>query len=115
MRLMRRVIVLVMLALAPVPALAAAIAVTLFKDPSCGCCEENARYLEQHGFTVAVKPTRDMSAVHETAGVPQGLEGCHATFVDGYVVEGHVPVVAIRKLPRERPAIRGISLPGMPD
>jgi hypothetical protein len=30
-------------------------------------------------------------------------------------VEGHVPVTAINKLLTERPNIKGISLPGMPD
>jgi hypothetical protein len=110
-----RLVLLVMLALVPLPAVAAAIAATLYKDPDCDCCQEYARYLEQHGFAVEVKATREMSAVHEQFGVPSGLEGCHATAVGGYVVEGHVPVAAIRKLLAERPAIRGISLPGMPE
>jgi hypothetical protein len=35
-------------------------------------------------------------------------------FVDGYVVDRHVPVNLIRKLLSERPAIAGITLPGMP-
>ena len=35
-------------------------------------------------------------------------------FVDGYVVGGHVPVEVIRKMLSERPAIAGITLPGMP-
>jgi hypothetical protein len=35
--------------------------------------------------------------------------------IGGYVVEGHVPVGAINKLLKERPNIKGISLPGMPD
>ena len=35
-------------------------------------------------------------------------------FIEGYVVDGHVPVEAIRKLLAERPAIAGITLPGMP-
>jgi hypothetical protein len=35
--------------------------------------------------------------------------------IEGYVVEGHVPVGAIRKLISERPRIKGISLPGMPE
>ena len=34
--------------------------------------------------------------------------------IDGYAVEGHVPVEVIEKLLRERPTIRGVSLPGMP-
>jgi hypothetical protein len=31
------------------------------------------------------------------------------------VVEGHVPIGPVKRLLSERPAIRGISLPGMPD
>ncbi|MFC6388742.1 MULTISPECIES: DUF411 domain-containing protein [Methylorubrum] len=34
--------------------------------------------------------------------------------IDGYVVEGHVPVAQVKRLLAERPAIKGISLPGMP-
>jgi hypothetical protein len=109
-----RLALLLMVVLVPLPALAAALAATLYKDPDCDCCQEYAHYLERHGFAVEVKATREMSAVHEQFGVPFGLEGCHATFVEGYVVEGHVPVAAIRKLLAERPAIRGIALPGMP-
>ena len=46
--------------------------------------------------------------------MPEDLEDCHISTMDGYVVEGHVPIAAIRKLPTERPAITGITLPGMP-
>ncbi|MBV8165836.1 MAG: CopG family transcriptional regulator [Alphaproteobacteria bacterium] len=106
---------LAMAVFAPVPAFAAGIAATVYKDPDCDCCQDYARYLEQNGFAVTVTATREMSAVHEQFGVPHGLEGCHATAVGGYVVEGHVPVAAIRKLLAERPAIRGIALPGMPE
>jgi hypothetical protein len=42
------------------------------------------------------------------------VEGCHTTLVDGYVVEGHVPIGPVLRMLAERPAIRGISLPGMP-
>jgi hypothetical protein len=110
----RRVVLLGMLALAPRPGVAAGIAATLYKDPDCDCCQDYAHYLERNGFAVTVKATREMSAVHEQFGVPFGLEGCHATSIGGYVVEGHVPVSAIRKLLAEKPAIRGIALPGMP-
>jgi hypothetical protein len=112
---LRRVPLLAMALFAPAPTRAAGIAATLYKDPDCDCCQEYARYLEQNGFVVEVKATREMSAVHAQFGVPFGLEGCHATVVGGYVVEGHVPVSAIRKLLAERPAIRGIALPGMPE
>jgi hypothetical protein len=88
---------------------------TLYKTPDCGCCEGYADYLRAAGFTVLTKPTNELSEISRRAGVPSGLEGCHTTLVGDYVVEGHVPVEAIHKLLAERPAIKGISLPGMPD
>ncbi|MBI2741064.1 MAG: DUF411 domain-containing protein [Rhodospirillales bacterium] len=35
-------------------------------------------------------------------------------FVDGYVIDGHVPVAIVQRLLTERPSIKGITLPGMP-
>ena len=52
--------------------------------------------------------------MHRQYGVPDALVGCHTTLVDGYVVEGHVPIGAVLRMLTERPAIKGISLPGMP-
>jgi hypothetical protein len=99
---------------APLRAVAAPIRATLYKDPQCGCCEGYAAYLRQNGFAVEVHPTTDLAEISRQAGVPSELQGCHTMFVDGYVVDGHVPVKTIRKLLSERPAIAGITLPGMP-
>jgi hypothetical protein len=93
---------------------AAAIAVTLYKDPQCSCCEGYAAYLKENGFDVTVTPTDDLAAISRKAGVPADLQGCHTAFIEGYVVDGHVPIAAVRKLLAERPAIAGITLPGMP-
>ncbi len=93
---------------------AAPIRATLYKNPQCSCCEGYAAYLRQNGFVVDVKPTNDLAEISQKAGVPENLQGCHTTFMDGYVVDGHVPVNVIRKLLSERPAIAGITLPGMP-
>jgi hypothetical protein len=87
---------------------------TLYKNPQCTCCEGYAQYLEKNGFQVEVKPTNDLAEISRGAGVPEDLEGCHTMFVGGYVVDGHVPVEIIRKLLTEKPAIAGITLPGMP-
>lgn len=87
---------------------------TLYKDPQCGCCEEYAKYLERNGIDVTVKPTGDLALIKRQAGVPERFEGCHTTMIGGYVVEGHVPVNTIDRLLTERPDIKGISLPGMP-
>lgn len=90
-------------------------AITLYKNPQCGCCEGHAAYLQQHGFKTTVVPTHDMSLIRREHGVPERFEGCHISLVDRYVVEGHVSAQAIDKLLKERPDIRGISLPGMPE
>lgn len=87
---------------------------TLYKIPQCGCCEGYADYLRDNGFEVTVKPTHDLPLLHRQHGVPEPLVGCHTTLVEGYVVEGHVPIGALLRMLTERPAIKGISLPGMP-
>jgi hypothetical protein len=87
----------------------------MYKNPQCGCCESYARYLRSHGFKVTVRETHNMSLISRQNGVPEKLAGCHTMLVGGYVVEGHVPVGAIEKLLKERPSIKGISLPGMPE
>jgi hypothetical protein len=98
----------------PWPALAGTVSAVLYKNPQCGCCENYASYLRDNGFDVEVKPTNDLAQISSDAGVPADLEGCHTMFVEGYVVDGHVPVKVINKLLAERPAIAGITLPGMP-
>lgn len=86
----------------------------LYKNPSCGCCEEYADYLRQGGYEVKVVPTHDLDRIKREHKVPEALEGCHTTLVGGYVVEGHVPLKTLNRLLAEKPKITGISLPGMP-
>jgi len=99
---------------APLPAIAEPIHALLYKNPQCSCCEGYAAYLRQNGFEVEVKPSNDLAEISSKAGVPADLEGCHTTFIEGYVIDGHVPVDVIQKLLKEKPAIAGITLPGMP-
>src|SRR5436305_12591553 len=93
---------------------AAPVSVMLCKNPECGCRDGYADYLRQHGFAVTAKATPDLSEISRKAGIPPELQGCHTAFIGNYVVDGHVPVEAIEKLLAERPAIKGITLPGMP-
>ncbi len=111
-----RALTLFVLLLLPFRAMAdnAAKTGTLYKDPNCGCCQDYAEYLRQNGFELSVIPTEDLAGLRHEHGVPEELAGCHMTLIDGYVVEGHVPVAMINRLLGERPAIKGISLPGMP-
>jgi hypothetical protein len=87
---------------------------TLYKNPQCGCCEYHAAYLRRHGYRVTEIATHDLDRIRRDHGVPEKLYGCHSILVGGYVVEGHVSAGIIDRLLRERPKIRGISLPGMP-
>jgi hypothetical protein len=87
---------------------------TLYKNPQCGCCQDHAAYLRRHGYRVKEIATHDLEDIRRRHGVPEQLYGCHTILVGGYVVEGHVSVGLIDRLLRERPKIRGISLPGMP-
>jgi hypothetical protein len=89
--------------------------VTLYKDPQCGCCEGYANYLRGAGFEVAIVPTHDLEVMDEKYGIPESLQPCHISLMDGYVVGGHVPVPVVNRLLTERPKITGIMLPGMPE
>lgn len=95
------------------PLAQAATPVTLYKSPTCGCCEEYVKYLQTNGFTVKAINSDDMNRIKQTNRVGN-LGSCHTALIDGYVVEGHVPVAAIQKLLKQRPKIVGISVPGMP-
>jgi hypothetical protein len=86
----------------------------LYRDPDCGCCGDYADHLRAHGHAVRVVATGDLARIKREHGVPEALRSCHTTLVGGYVVEGHVPVGVVERLLAERPAIRGVALPGMP-
>lgn len=111
MRLWRQICALV-LALSSTVVLAGPV-VTLYKSPTCGCCEKYVSYLRQNDFEVKAYDENDMSAIKYKHGVSR-VASCHTALINGYVIEGHVPVSAINKLLKEKPAIAGISAPGMP-
>lgn len=94
------------------PLAQAATPVTLYKSPTCGCCEEYVKYLQANGFDVKAINSDDMNRIKETNHVGN-LGSCHTALINGYVVEGHVPVAAILKVLKQRPKIVGISVPGM--
>jgi hypothetical protein len=90
------------------------LAATIYKNPGCECCEVYAAYLREAGIAVTVRESETLDSIKAAHGVPPALGGCHTMLIDGYVVEGHVPLGSIRRLLAERPDIAGIALPGMP-
>jgi len=55
-----------------------------------------------------------LNVVAIQSGVPADLQSCHTAKVGGYIVEGHVPAEDIQRMLKEKPAIAGIAVAGMP-
>ena len=50
----------------------------------------------------------------EVARRARHVQSCHTAVVNGYVIEGHVPAADVHRLLKEKPAIAGIAVGGMP-
>jgi len=89
------------------------IAVT--KGPGCECCEGWAKHLRASGYSVSVTESDDLDGVKGKLGVPEDLRTCHTGQIGHYLLEGHVPAVAVAYLLREKPdGMIGLAVPGMP-
>jgi hypothetical protein len=88
--------------------------VTVYRSPTCQCCEQWVDHLRANGFQVDMQDRNDMQQVKQHYNVPRELASCHTGVVGGYVVEGHVPADEIKRLLAERPGVAGITVPGMP-
>lgn len=102
-----------MLAAPAASAFADEVTITVHKDPTCGCCSGWVQHLRDAGFAVRVEETADLESIRTRLGVPADLTACHTAEVARYVVEGHVPAAAIRRLLAERPNAKGVAVPGM--
>ncbi len=89
-------------------------AITIYKDPNCGCCKLWVAHMQKAGFVATVHDTADMATVKSSMGVPDALQSCHTARIASYTIEGHVPADVIVKLLEERPEGRGLAVPGMP-
>lgn len=98
----------------PLPAFAAAIEGTMYKNPTCTCCETYAAYLEKNGLKINIIPTNDLAQVATAAGVPQQLQGCHTIKFGDYIVEGFVPFEQVKKMMTMPFNFKGLAMPGMP-
>jgi hypothetical protein len=90
------------------------LAATIHKSPDCSCCLGHAGYLTDGGFDVETIVESDMDSIKKKYTIPYDMQSCHTTEIEGYFVEGHVPIEAINKLLIEKPDIDGIALPDMP-
>jgi len=94
----------------------AATKVTVYKTSSCGCCRLWVDHMKSSGFDVQAMDVSaaDVRAVSKAAGLKDEDTSCHTAKIGAYVVEGHVPADDIKRMLKEKPAIAGLSAPGMP-
>jgi hypothetical protein len=88
----------------------------VYKSPTCGCCSKWVDHVRAAGLTVKVTDLSDdaLASLKAKHGIPRTAQSCHTGLIDGYVVEGHVPVTEVQRMLKERPAIAGIAVGGMP-
>lgn len=87
---------------------------TVYKSKYCGCCQAWNKHMEENGFELEVIETEQLEPVKQKYGIAPQLASCHTGVVNGYVIEGHVPAADVKKLLKEKPVIRGLTIPGMP-
>ena len=90
--------------------------ITIYKSGTCGCCDVYVKYFKDRGNSNAnVQNAQDTDDIKKRFGIPSSMESCHTTVIDGYFIEGHVPLEAVEKLLTEKPDVAGIAMPGMPN
>ena len=88
--------------------------VQVYKTPTCGCCANWVKHLQANGFATRVVDMDDLSEIKSKNQVPRSAQSCHTATIDGYVLEGHVPAADVKRLLKDRPAVLGLAVPGMP-
>jgi hypothetical protein len=63
---------------------------------------------------VFFEETYQINEIKAENNVPEQLYSCHTAIVNGYVIEGHVPVEEIVRLLENKPEVIGIAVGGMP-
>jgi len=99
---------------AAMPAFATTKTMTVYKDPNCGCCHLWAEAMKEAGFDLRLQDVEDLAPIKLRFGITEELQSCHTAEVEGYFLEGHVPLSSVTRLLKERPVIKGLAVPGMP-
>jgi hypothetical protein len=90
--------------------------VHVVKDPGCGCCKDWIGHIRDAGFPVSFEEMDPgaLADLKASLGLQATQVSCHTAQVEGYVIEGHVPAVDIKRLLTDRPDAIGLTVPGMP-
>ncbi len=86
----------------------------VYKSPTCNCCTDWEQHMRNAGFEVESIVQQNVTQIKVDNGIPLELQSCHTAFIDNYIIEGHVPAADVIRLLKERPDIKGLTAPGMP-
>lgn len=89
---------------------------TIWKSPTCGCCQKWAAHMRSNGFAITLHNVEqaELEATKERFAVPANLRSCHTAQINGYIIEGHVPASDVRLLLSFAPPVAGLAVPDMP-
>lgn len=89
--------------------------VVVYKDPTCGCCAKWVDLMRREGFAVTVNDSSELASIKRKYNVPANLQSCHTAVINNqFVVEGHVPPADVKRVLKEKSAVGGLAVPGMP-
>jgi len=88
--------------------------IKVYRSPTCQCCHNWIKHLEENKFNVIDMLSNNMSEVKDAVKLPKLMTSCHTAIIDGYIIEGHVPANDIRRLLADKPDIAGLAVPQMP-
>lgn len=105
-----------LMALLSISAVADEHRLTVYKSPTCGCCEAWIDHVKAAGYSVSAQHPQDLNAVKQHFGVQPNFRSCHtAVSEDRFVFEGHVPAKFVEAFLSSPPeGAIGLSVPAMP-
>ena len=94
-------------------------AMTIYKTPTCGCCQKWVDHLHENRFSSKIVEFDDLSPIKTKYEIQGRYRSCHTGVVVNkhgeYVFEGHVSAKYINEFLANPPEqALGLSVPGMP-
>lgn len=87
----------------------------VYKNLTCSCCDKWINHIKEAGFSVTVKPLKNINRIKKQFNIAPENHACHTGVLQGYAFEGHIPASVIRHFLREKPnSVIGLAVPGMP-
>ena len=95
------------------------IEMTVYKTPTCGCCQKWVDHVDGNGFSNKVVSLNNLNTIKSKYNIQGRYQSCHTGVVvtkqGEYVFEGHIPSEYVSQFLANPPeGAIGLSVPGMP-